>query len=320
MRAFPALSVALLLLAGVGLAGCSGGKAPPKPVVPDDGLQATATTGVLRGVVVDQAIRPLANATVVLAGTPPRDVRTKGDGTFGFDGLAAGSYLLKASKLGYFGASQTAQVVAGLGNPDAVKMQLVADPQFRAYSEAFVYDGFIECTSSAAVLCGAPNVVSDFWCQGGFDPFLPPQCLGNITNDRFTFTQFYGPNMTMVQAELVWESTQAASPELFYQQESLTQDCNQTTLSSDLNHTGGPSPQFTRIHSDVLRAFDIGPKCGIYYSVFAGDATGDPSGQGAGAGVAAEQRFKFFIHSFYGYEPPADWRFSADSTVPPPPQ
>jgi hypothetical protein len=314
----------LALVATALLAGCfSGGGGSPSGPDPADpaglGLQATPTTGLIRGIVVDQAIRPLANVTVELAADPPREARTNADGAFGFDALAPGTYFLKVSKLGYFPAQQSAEVVAGVAAPDVVKVQLAQDVSFRAYHEAVVYEGFIECTTSFLVLCGAPNTLEPSLC-GGLDP-LPPVCYGTLTNDRFTFTLFFGENVTLVQSELVWTSTQAASPELSYQQESLNADesCEDTTLSEDLNHTDGASPIMTRLHRNVLEEYTIGPVCGVYYSVFSGDATGDPTGQGVDAGVTVQQRFSFFIHAFYGYVPPADWRFSDDSTVPPPP-
>lgn len=314
--ALAALSIVALLLAG-----CSSGDPPAAsddaPGATDLGLEATETTGLIRGIVVDEAIRPLANATVTLVGDVPVRQTTGSDGAFGFDGLAPGTYFLKVAKLGYFDIQQSADVVAGLANPDAVKVQLVRDVSFQAFSEAFVYEGFIECTTSALVLCGAPNAIEPLMCAGA-DP-LPPLCYGQLTNDRFTFTQFFSPNATMVQTELVWQTNQAASPALYLEVEALTPDCPQTDLSTTLNGTSGASPIFVRVFSETLEEYEIGPDCGIYYSVFSGDATGDPTGEGVPVGVTVEQRFTAYTHAFYGYLPPVDWRFSVDSTVPPPP-
>jgi hypothetical protein len=310
-------AIALCLVASV-LAGCAGGKggaAGPDdgPSAGDLGLQATDSTGLIRGVVVDDAIRPLANVTVALQGAGAQATHTDATGAFGFDGLAPGTYFLKASKLGYFDAQQSAEVVAGVSEPDAVKIQLAFNALYKPYSQTFVYDGYIECTTSFLVLCGAPNTVEPFVCDLG-------ACYGNLTNDRFTFTLFFDPNLTMVQSEMAWSSTQAASPELFLSQEALTADCPNTDLSTLLNGTTGSSPIYTRLYQPVLEDYEIGPRCGVYYSVFAGDASGDPSGLGLALGATIEQRFTIYIHAFYGYLPPADWRFSDDSIVPPPPQ
>lgn len=308
------------LLAGALLAGCSAGdgdgaaKPGDGPSAQELGLQATASTGLVRGVVVDDAIRPLANVTVTLQGVGGAVQRTDPTGAFGFDGLQPGTYFVKATKLGYFDSQQSAEVVAGVTEPPAVKIQLAVDASFRAYFEVQVYEGFIECTTSFLVLCGAPNTIEPIMCSEF------GACYGNVTNDRFTFTQFFQANATMVQTELVWQTNQAASPELTLSAEALTADCKNTDLSTVLNHTTGPSPIHVRVHDAILRDYEIGPRCGVYFSIFAGDATGDPTGQDIPLGVTVEQRFTAYTHAFYGYMPPAGWRFSDDDTVPMPPQ
>lgn len=293
------------------LAGCSGGGAEAAgddvPDATDLGLEATSTTGLIRGIVVDEAIRPLANATVLLTGDVPRTMSTGPDGAFGFDGLAAGTHFLKVSKVGYFESQQSADVVAGVANPDAVKVQLKRDVSFQAFFEAFVYEGFVECTTSVLVLCGAPNTLEPFACDLG-------ACYGNVTNDRFTWYQSFTDNATMIQSELVWESTQAASPELYFEMELLHEDC--TTDTTFINSTRGASPIFTQVHAEDIEDNGIG-SCPIYYSIFAGDATGDAAGVPIGATV--EQRFTMYMHAFHGYLPPAGWRFTADNAVPAPP-
>jgi hypothetical protein len=315
----PAVALSLLAMALAGCAGGGGGgdDAPADgPSAEDLGLQATDSTGLIRGVVVDDAIRPLADVTVTLLGAGDKTQRTGGDGAFGFDGLEPGTYFLKATKLGYFSAQQSVEVVAGVVDPPSTKIQLGFDAARQPYADTIVYEGFIECTTSFLVLCGAPNTLEPFFCE------FAQACYGNLTNDRFTFTLFFQPNVTMVQSELVWKSNQAASPELSYQQEALEPDCKNTDLSFDLNHTAGPSPIMTRLHEPLLREFDIGPTCGVYYSVFSGDAGHAPCGPDpvgcTAAGATVEQRFTFYIHAFYGYEPPVDWRFTSDEQVPPP--
>ncbi|MFA5944221.1 MAG: carboxypeptidase-like regulatory domain-containing protein [Candidatus Thermoplasmatota archaeon] len=303
-------SLGLVLV--LALAGCSGGGGDGTPddgpSADDLGLQATASTGLIRGVVVDDAIRPLANVTVTLQGETPVSKKTGAEGAFGFDGLTPGTYFLKAVKLGYFETQQSVEVVAGVTDPAAVKIQLAFNAGYQPYVESKVFEGFIECTTSALVLCGAPNTLEPLSCE------FFQVCYGNLTNDRFTFTLLFGPNVTMVQSEMVWSSTQAASPELFLSQEALTADCPNTDLSTLLNGTAGASPIYTRLDETVLDKYEIGPTCGVYYSVFSGDTQGTP------LGVTVEQRFTMYVHAFYGYLPPADWRFTTDETVPQPPQ
>src|SRR5687768_8662219 len=83
-----------LLLSSVVLAGCSDDPAPP--AASDDGtadveVDEDAKTGAISGVVVDEAIRPIRNATVQLAG---KDVNQTTDehGQFVFQDLEPGTY------------------------------------------------------------------------------------------------------------------------------------------------------------------------------------------------------------------------------------
>lgn len=85
-----------MLVAGlvVPLAGCSQGGSPDEADVnlPDLGLEATATTGLIRGVVVDEAIRPIEGAKISLqAGSASQETTTTPEGAFGFDGLEPGT-------------------------------------------------------------------------------------------------------------------------------------------------------------------------------------------------------------------------------------
>jgi Carboxypeptidase regulatory-like domain len=293
--------VAVALIA-VALAGCSGSpSAPPPSDVPSAeelGLEATDSTGIIRGIVVDTAIRPIAGATVTLLGSDPRSAQTDETGAFGFDDLEPGTYFLKAKKLGYHEAQQSADVVAGVLEPAAVKVQLAIDASaVTPFAESYTYEGFVECTTSVLVLCGAPNLLTG----------------DNITNDRFTWDQYLTPGASLIQSEMVWQSTQAASPEMYFEMEGLDGDCNPPD-SSFFGSASGPSPIMARIDNETIEENEIGQVCPIYYSIFAGGIQGTP------VGATVEQRFTMYIHAFYGYLPPDDWRFSNDSTVPPPPQ
>ena len=295
MRAL--LAVALI---AVTLAGCSGSPSttPPSdvPTAEELGLEATDSTGIIRGIVVDTAIRPLAGAAVTLMGSDPRTVQTDETGAFGFDGLEPGTYFLKAKKFGYLDAQQSADVVAGVLEPAAVKIQLAADASaVTPFVETYTYEGFVECTTSVLVLCGAPNLLTG----------------DNITNDRFTWDQYLTSGASLIQSEIVWQSTQAASPEMYFEMEGLNGDCEGAEF---FGSASGPSPIMTRIDNDTIEEHEIGQVCPIYYSIFAGGVQGTP------VGATVEQRFTMYIHAFYGYLPPEDWRFSNDSTVPPPPQ
>jgi hypothetical protein len=284
--------LALALLAVPLLAGCTGSPSAPSstgPTFDDLGLKPTASTGIIRGVVVDEAIRPIAGATIVLNGEAPREAISTADGLFGFADLAPGTYFLAITKAGYFAAQQSTEVVAGIAEPPIVKVQLRVDVENQPFFEAFAYEGFVECTTSLIVLCGAPN-------------------------DRFTWNQYLSDGADVIQSEMVWDSTQALSPQLYFEMEALEDGC--TSDETFIANAEGPSPIYVRIDAETVAAFALGETCPIYYSIFAGDATGGASPLGVGATL--QQRFNMFIHAFHGYLPPETWRFSSGEAVPQP--
>ena len=299
MRTLPAL-LSLLAMTAL-LAGCAdggaGSGAEEGPEFDDLGLQATDSTGLIRGVVVDDAIRPIAGAKVVLNGGEG-ETETTESGTFGFSNLAPGTYFLSVSKAGFFSSQQSADVVAGVAEPAIVKVLLQVDVENQPFFEAFVYEGFIECTTSVLVLCGAPNLLTG----------------ENLTNDRFTWNQYLTDGAEVIQSEMVWQSTQALSPQLYIEMEALESGCeNDETYIAGID---GPSPLMIRIDNETIEEFGLGQSCPIYYSIFAGDASGGSAPVGAGATV--QQRFTMYIHAFHGYTPSEEWRFSSGEPVPTP--
>lgn len=307
----------VLLILAATLAGCSGGAGSPP--APDDGapdaaalgLEATPTTGLVRGVVVDDAIRPVAGAVVSLAGDQAGEATTGDDGAFGFDGLQPGTYILRAHKLGFLDAQASAEVVAGEADPPAVKIQLLADVASLPYNQVQVHEGFIECTTNVVVLCGAPNTLEEQFLCPAMDV-----CTGPVTNDRFTFTLYYAPDLALVQSELSWQSTQAVSPALTLEMEALNSDpaCKQVEdplAGALLNQSTGESPIYAQVWPDKLQEWTIGGPCGVYHSIFAGDSA-------AVVGVTLQQRFTAISHEFHGYLPPPGWRFAIDGPAPSP--
>src|SRR3989475_10816040 len=76
-------------------------------------LRAQETTGAVAGKVVDATTQqPLANVEVALAGTPHR-VLTRIDGSFVLNGVPAGPYRLRATRIGYGSQFQEIAVTAG---------------------------------------------------------------------------------------------------------------------------------------------------------------------------------------------------------------
>lgn len=289
------------------LAGCAGNH--PKASSNDqafDGLdlQATSTTGILRGVVVDQAIRPIAGALVQLAPGAPDEKSTKTTdlGAFAFDGLPAGTYFVHVQKGGYAPAQQSADVVAGVSDPPAMKVQLLPDASYTPpYVETYVFDGFIECSFGGAADSGDYGVENA--CSESVGPLTP------FSNSQ-TFVQYnLSKAPTWVQSEAVWESTQAASKSLDLN--FAIADASELDGWKDLS-VDGPSPLLNTMDNGTAATYD-GKDNVLTLRVFPWtDAYPGPI-------VALEQKFTVYTHVFYGFQPPADWRFSSGDPVPLPP-
>src|SRR3989442_15123632 len=74
---------------------------------------AQAATGAITGKVVDASTQqPLANVEVALAATPHREL-SRSDGSFAINGVPAGTYRLRASRIGYGSQIQEVTVPAG---------------------------------------------------------------------------------------------------------------------------------------------------------------------------------------------------------------
>lgn len=299
-----ARSLLSIVLVGVLLAGCAS-KAPPAQAEDefDIELAPTATTGVIRGVVVDEGIRPIANAVIVLKGTVPVNTTSNTNGAFGFSGLEPGTYFMEVSKLGFFSVQSSADVVAGQAEPPIVKILLKTDVASIPFWQAQEYEGYIQCTTSVLVLCGAPAILTG----------------QELTNDRFAWDQYFASNASHIQAEMVWDSTQALSPELYFEMEALNDACvkdddpKYDSVGRFLNNTSGTSPVYSTINQTEVEAWNIGEVCPVWMSIFSGGAGGTP------VGFTVQQKFTMYFHTFHGYLPPPGWRFAVDGTPPNPP-
>jgi hypothetical protein len=307
-----------LLAAGVVLTMLAGCTSPSDPTTGNDvppaafdelALEATATTGVIRGIVVDEAIRPIAGATATLQGQSPQTTTTTEDGAFGFDDLEPGTYFVSVHKLGFLDVQQSTDVVAGVAEPPITKVLLVSDGKPSPFHAEYKVEGIVECGTSAIALCGGVHDVIVIACvnTGG------AVCLPQPTNDAYSaFLAIEGGTPDYLQTEMVWESTQALGNEMSY----ALRYAEKTTYDNGMYEAGfesfeGPSPLRGNVSGDDMEEAELGNRTGLVFSIFSGN-------QEYPVGVTVSQRYTFFIHAFYGYEPPADWRFTDEGTVPPP--
>jgi hypothetical protein len=349
------------------MAGCSGGagdeegSALPAADFEELKLEATATTGVIRGIVVDEAIRPLAGAeigTTLPDGGAVRNTTSAEDGAFGFDGLPPGTYFLTVSKPGFLTQQANADVVVGISDPPITKVLLTADPTSLPYVGAYQFDAFIACSFTLVTVS-----------------FAACGLAAEQTNNAFLVNYWPDKAPKHVQIEAIWQSTQALGGEL---------GLSVTALGPPqvgVNGTSGPSPiyitinetqalqhNFTspdesdppitiRLFSSQLSGTDAVPEEQVHslwastlYEPYNGTGLNplvdqatdqDPTGLAqnpfshpecirypvlfascwgaGGVGMALEQRVTVYTHIFYGYMPPADWRFSASGSPPDPP-
>lgn len=341
---------AACLFAVLVLAGCSGGAGGKAPAADDgafDGLgplTATKDTGVLRGVVIDEAIRPLRGVAVNVTGAAGMvtNATTNEDGAFGIDGLAPGEYFLAAVKAGYTKVTTSAIVVAGVSDPDAVKILLTADPASRPYPQQFVMDGYLSC-SARVVLTAYPA----------------GECLESDTSQVV-----YGLDRIpdYIQSEMSWDSTQALGDSM-----SLVSECFTAEEENDdgaawgpspcpkgnlvVNRSEGSSPLVIGVNRTLAAQFRLGDggtgaghrlrvfaagrqdtdvineennnqmlnsTTGGAYPCIAWPAINSGCFRFTGIGVISNQKFSVYTTVFYGYVPPSDWLFIESGTVPRP--
>lgn len=303
------------LLAGALLAGCSSTNDPsqssgPEPTFDDLDLQATDSTGVIRGVVVDEAIRPVAGAMVSLTGGASKEATSTDQGTFGFDGLPAGTYFLTVSKPGYFDAQQSAEVAPGVAEPPITKVQLIVDADSLPYVEAYVFSGFVECMTPNVALCGLLNDLAG----------------SNLTQDNNQVVYPLTNVPSWVQTEMVWDSTQAAGTSMSVMY-SYFNGCADAVFYCD-HEVSGTSPLLLVANQTVIDTIGLGTEEDLYIRTFTEPVEGTkqclPELPEVGtacpgpAGLTLEQGFEYYTHIFYGYQPPEGWRFSSGQPVPQP--
>ncbi len=163
--------------------------ASPEPqaetAAPLEGARA-AGHGIIRGVVVDEQIRPILGARVIVVGVT-FETTTDEDGAFVFEGLADGLYRVRASKDRHV----TQEILVDLtGSTASAKILLLVDPEMVPYHTTHYLRGFQEYPVSS----------SSFWYQGGH--LWNPDCACAID-----FEVDRTPHSFLVEA--AWEDSMA---------------------------------------------------------------------------------------------------------------
>jgi hypothetical protein len=293
-------------LLALSLAGCADGAAPEvDDFTADDGLQATATTGIIRGIVVDTAIAPLTGVTI----TGDNIARsTDENGAFALADLSPGSHCLVFEKIGYHSINSCTLVEAGIEKPDLVRILMEANPDAIPYVIPFKFDGMVKCGASYIAACGVFDIV------------------GQDVGDKFIWEQELEGAPTHITMEALWEGSQPTGSN--FQLRLGHSPAGPATVD---NAATGPSPQQARINATIIQAAGIGAGSDLVGRMFVWEMEGtNIEGYTGvcvpvvlttwchGPGVAIDQKFELFTHAFYGYEPGADWRFSEGEPPAPP--
>lgn len=251
-----------------------------------------ATTGALRGTVVDTAIVPVANATVALQGT--NVTTTSGaDGSWAIGNLAAGIYLIETSGEGFVPAQSEGRVVVGETATITITLDRVQTTAPFVVQET--WEGFIECSTRVGT-GGASGSVGLNVCDD----------VGR--QDANHAHEFPDGTPTWFQNELVWESTQVAGSEL-----SLLAG-PASCADPKWNRMDGPSPLWFDMDRFELAARGLGTDLGMCSRVFTW-TSGDVAHV---AGVQLQQSFSSFSHAFYHMEPTEGWLFAVNGAHPTP--
>ena len=281
---------AYVAVAFVLLAGCSDGGGGSGATVneleqaaQEIDVEATATTGIIRGFVVDAAITPLGNVTVALTSLN-RTTSTNDNGGFGFEGLEPGTHFLLASHPGYTAVQQSVEVVAGDQDPKPVRILLTAVPSDDPYVVATQHTVFIQSSTAAAGTSLTVGVQA-----------------GPIQNSLFSFTDDAGPNATVAQAELHWEPSlhTASSLQLDFdsyigdEEVASVRQLGVEPLVARVNATNGDLAA-DRVHGTMTA--DRTPPVNVFVN----------------------QAIEIYVHVFYNFLPREDWQFGRDGEYPVP--
>ena len=310
----------LLAFLGVAVAGCAEEGAPAEQ---DDGfdeftLEATEETGIIRGVVVDETVTPVAGATIEIP-SEGLSTTTSANGAFGFADLDPGVYQLRVDALGFAPTQTNAEVEAGVDKPEIVRVLLTKDASELPYVEAFTFNGFIQCSGSTpayrVAYCGAVNLVFEI---AGQEPPLQDEFIAGFDID--THPDF-------IQSEMVWDSTQPLGEEMLLTVEVDPSDGN------SIGTVSGQSPLILRADNATIAAAGMDtsgymqqrvfnfehpattppvPVCGVPNPVHGGDMCVK------GFGMTIDQKFEVFTHNFHGFLPTDEWTFLDDGSPTPP--
>lgn len=248
-------------------------------------VKATATTGVIRGVVVDQAIRPIQGASIVVA-SENKNATSNDQGAFAFEGLAPGTYFLTVSHWRHTTVQTSAEVVAGVSNPNIVRVLLEALPYVEPSYEVLQRDIFLDASACVGTCLSC--------CSFLFNADTA------TTYEGLHFSAAVGTRF--VQVLTVWEATSSTAEGAMLYTWLYDADGGNVEFLNDR----GPSPFAQEFRASALDdMLDAPGPLEIRGSIWAN--TLDP-----GVGLAVQQAYHVYAVATVHFEPPEGYRFDVD--------
>ncbi len=322
------IALVAFLLLGTFLAGCT----DDGPAVVDDGsdvgeVDVTSSTGGIRGVVVDDSIRPIAGALISVIGTQ-KTAETDATGAFVISGLAPAAYEVEASHPLYDSAVQPTVVEAGVERPELLKFQLVRVILEEPYMLTDKFNGFISCSINVIVIkseecgegVGSPRQTCDLTtvlpCVD--NPVFPGERILKQDNSavQVDFT-VDGDFFRTIVVEQVWEPTtevSAGTQGSFDTRVALNWSCDPVCGGLELaREPEGYSPIRLQVDGDNETVVNQTIDHETTFSTFTwagGDFDVDT------VAVTLEQDFELFVSVFYYLPAPEGWSFVAGDVNP----
>lgn len=302
------LAVALVFLLG-GLAGCIGGGSPesgdpsdgavclPEDPLCDDGgeeIQVGDGGAVIQGFVTDEAFAPVVGARVVVEELD-LSLTTDDTGQFAFTGVPAGTYGVRAERIGYNPAKKS--VIVGESGTETVELMLKAIPKEVAYFHTQNFKGNWECNTHE-INCGKPIEDVD-----------QNNVLNRQANDASQWSLPLDRKLASLVVEVVW--TPGVSPAADRFEVTIRNDVSQQ--DAPLKNAKGGSPLIARVELAEIEAAALADGGSVTIRVDVSPTQGQEPHPGVGVGFAFQQPFDVYVTPFYldpapdGFSPAADY-------------
>jgi hypothetical protein len=321
-----------ILLVMVTLAGCSdkAGKATADPDDVDFGevpVEVTEDTGAIRGVVLNDAIVPVAGAFVQVLGSP-LNATTDSQGRFVFSKVVPGTYFLAVSKDLHQATQTQVNVVAGAKEPPILKVQLVRDyPQDPYMAAPIEMVGFFTCTQAGGIVWG----YSSSPCHMFTVPQLGPQdtcaSAGVCLDQTRVFHANVGPGWQTMVFEMTWEASATGTSEKLGM--TVSENYDTRSASHIFASYGSGDPVLFRLEVGEPGPLASGPSgdkqmvppegmqdMSMFMSVRQPDPICVATVCRAPPALAVDQEFRAWVTQFYYAPAPEGWSFMAGSPDP----